>query len=428
MSTPALQSFDQDKYSSVYTRADENTPVFKSWSKGVVTETFPTIRQNCSKLMEGDSVELKRAIQLLNGIETFSINANFSDCSQISQEFNDNFYISESEKTFPIAFVLIVHSNVEQILRFLKVIYRPQNLYCIHPDPNSGTEFTNMFKLLSHCLPNIFLSSHVQSVKYYHPNTIFEAQMSCFKDLDTLNHTEWRYAINLCGRELPLKTNRHIVEDLRKMNGTSIVKIRSIDKNVLNTRFHEAKIRCSKCPQQSNITLKDLQNNDDFLGPNGIKIYKTLAYNALSRSFIKYILHNNTMQQFTKWILKYCTRPEEYFYSMAYMIPGAPGGFYTQVSPLPENEVPLVFHAHWKHNKNSPVRAPGETCLGKVVHQVCILNSAELPRIKNTLKWNVWFFNKYFMEDDHVVMDCVEEELVKKNKQEFLQDQHKVIA
>ena len=50
------------------------------------------------------------------------------------------------------------------------------------------------------------------------------------------------------------------------------------------------------------------------------------------------------------------------------------------------------------------------------LHGICIPTSADLPQIKRIMEWNVWFFNKYFMKDDHVVMDCVEEVLVRNNK------------
>ena len=32
------------------------------------------------------------------------------------------------------------------------------------------------------------------------------------------------------------------------------------------------------------------------------------------------------------------------------------------------------------------------------------------------------FHNKYYMERDHTVMDCIEEELVSRNKQEYEKD------
>ena len=149
-----------------------------------------------------------------------------------------------------------------------------------------------------------------------------------------------------------------------------------------------------------------------------------MAYNALSRSFVHYILQNETMQLFKQWILENCHVPEEHFYATAYMMPGAPGGYHSQPLPRATENIPQMFKTNWKHLKYSPHYVPGEECSsGKVVHEVCILNSAELPRIKHAMKRDVWFFNKYFLEDDHVVMDCVEEELVRSNRLEFAHDQ-----
>ena len=73
--------------------------------------------------------------------------------------------------------------------------------------------------------------------------------------------------------------------------------------------------------------------------------------------------------------------------------------------------------------RSSPYYVPDEQCASNyTVHQVCILTSAHLPQIKQVMKFNILFFNKYFMEDDHVVMDCVEEILVRNNKQEYTRD------
>ena len=311
-----------------------------------------------------------------------------------------------------------------QILRFLKAIYRPQNLYCIHPDPNSGKKFTGTFKLLSSCLPNVFVSSHIQKVKYYtSPTTIFEAQMSCFRDLKAYPYRKWHYVINLCSRELPLKTNRYIVEGLRKMNGTSIITdSMPIDKHTLETRFSKVAFHILSKQNSSNSSVKDVERNDDFLKRYGFRLYKSIAYNALSRSFVHYILHNEAVQLFKQWILENCLAPEEHFYVTVHMMPGAPGGYHSQPLPRATKNIPRVLKAIWKHEVTSAYYVPGEECSGKVVHQVCILNSAELPRIKYAMKQNVWFFDKYFMEDDHVVMDCVEEELVRSNWEEFTHD------
>ena len=402
-----------------------NMPPFKSWSKGVVTEIIPTLKHNYSKLMQGDSDELHKTTLLLSK-HHFQVNASFSDCDKIKTDFSDNFYVSESEKCFPIAFVLVVHTNAQQILRFLKAIYRPHNHYCIHPDPASGlNDFMNKFKLLSHCLPNVIIPSHLWEVNYDSPSTIFRAQMSCFRELSEAKlRLDWRYVINLCGRELPLKTNRHIVETLRKMNGKSVLEPYPylIDKYTLETRFSSVIARvsenrnCTGHNQSEKEYIKSVERCDDFLQQNNLKLYKSLTYNAYARPFVNHFLHDQVMQNFLGWILENCQTPEEHFYAMAAMKPGTPGG-----APLKSTNT-TVFKAIWYHPKSSPHWLPGEKCAGKVVHQICILNAAELPRIHEAMTNDIWFFNKYVMEDDHVVMDCVEEELIRSNKLEFAQD------
>jgi hypothetical protein len=371
--------------------------------------------------MNGDAMELERVNQLLNALNTFYINANFSNCAEISEEFYNNFYISESEKTFPVAYTLIVHTNAQQILRFLKTIYRPQNLYCIHPDTRSGPTFTETFLRISDCLPNVFVPSHVHGVDYNKPHTIFQAQMSCFKDLEAHPH-KWHYVINLCGRELPLKTNRHLVQSLRNMDGASVVSPYRIDNFTLKTIFSRSMLSDSARRTKSHLSklsLEDVEKGNHFLKSHNLKIYKSMAYNALSRPFVHYILNDHTMQLLRQWIVKFCQTPEEFFYAMAFMMPGAPGGNSSQTPSSDKENITRVFLTHWKHINTSREYVPGETCLGKTVHQICILNSAELPQVYYAMKW---FFNKYFMEEDHIVIDCVEEELIHTNRHEFAHD------
>ena len=205
-----------------------------------------------------------------------------TSCSQIGEEFLNNFYTSEVERIFPIAFTIVVHKNAQQTVRFLKAIYRPHNLYCIHPDPKSGEDFWEVFKLLSQYLSNVFLPSHIHNVTYDTQSTIFEAQLSCLKELEK-RPSKWYYVINLCGRELPLKTNRFIVESLRALNGTSIVSSHPINKHTLLKRFPKVNITSSE------------------QGPN-LRFYKSLAYNTLSYAFVQFMLRNNTIQELLQWM------------------------------------------------------------------------------------------------------------------------------
>ena len=65
-------------------------------------------------------------------------------------------------------------------------------------------------------------------------------------------------------------------------------------------------------------------------------------------------------------------------------------------------------------------------CRGKTVHLVCILTLADLARIYKVALAEggrtYFFFNKYHMDRDHVVMDCMEQRLVRQNQREFLED------
>lgn len=66
-------------------------------------------------------------------------------------------------------------------------------------------------------------------------------------------------------------------------------------------------------------------------------------------------------------------------------------------------------------------------CNGWKVHDICILSSGDLWRLKyvpvqNSACKGPLFHDKYFMERDHVIMDCMEEELVHRNTLEFQSD------
>lgn len=62
-------------------------------------------------------------------------------------------------------------------------------------------------------------------------------------------------------------------------------------------------------------------------------------------------------------------------------------------------------------------------CNGWVIHDICIIGSGDLHRLKYEVNVDnlqgPFFHNKYFMERDHTVMDCLEELIVDRNRQEY---------
>ena len=67
-----------------------------------------------------------------------------------------------------------------------------------------------------------------------------------------------------------------------------------------------------------------------------------------------------------------------------------------------------------------------EQCKGINVHNICIVTSGDLHQLDYSYDPNkdhqTFFHNKFFIERDRVVMDCAEEELLRRNRQECLRD------
>ena len=101
-------------------------------------------------------------------------------------------------------------------------------------------------------------------------------------------------------------------------------------------------------------------------------------------------------------------------YYALYNHTGVPGGYNASV-----NSLMSVADCIWILDKKY-------CSSGYVVHGICIMTSADLFRVSS--KVNIdnlegpMFHNKYFMERDHTVMDCMEEQLVIRNRLEFKRD------
>ena len=188
-----------------------STP-FTSWEEGIVTQVGKPIKRNCKKLRDDSKSEINKVKPQVTSWkknkpwEHFALRYKEMSCEEISHEFENSFYVSETEKEFPIAYIFVVYTNAGQVLRLLKSIYRPQNLYCIHPDTKQGQGFASFFKAIAKCLDNVFVASKPIRVYYGH-HSIMDSQLHCMQDLVKYPETRWKYVINLCGREVPVKTN-----------------------------------------------------------------------------------------------------------------------------------------------------------------------------------------------------------------------------
>ena len=180
---------------------------------------------DCAKIFKGDAKAIEAAsdnewckrsdeiydgdfIGIINNCESFKQNGGF-----------DHHKIADDEKEFPLAFSILMYENVEQTVRLLSAIYRPQNLYCIHVDAKSSWRIQEGVRQLSKCFTNVLVPQEFITVKWAE-FPLVEAELSCLRML-ARNSTTWKYYINLTGREYPLKTNWELVQILRVYNGAN---------------------------------------------------------------------------------------------------------------------------------------------------------------------------------------------------------------
>ncbi len=261
------------------------------------------------------------------------------------------------------------------------MLYRPHNQYLIAPDMKSESVFINIFRNTASCLNNIHIKSELIGVSWGH-KSLMESQMQTYSDLMDIRESlatasQWKYVINLSGKELPIATNYEIVKQLVECNGTSVVKVHKIK------RHYEDH-------------LKRLRNQTI---PFSLPLYKSLTFMTLSFKFIRFLLNNDTAVHLYIFF-KTVVIPEEHFFASVYMLPNVPGGY--------DPDMGLNLHTVQVFWKGS-----GRKCNGLYVHKICIVKAGDLRRILEASNYGkkAFFHNKYFKENDYTVMDCMEERI-----------------
>ena len=392
---------------------------FNSWKKGVATQMGIPINCNCRKLsihsrpelarVKAQVIKWRREHPWMRFAEKFT-----GSCDIIREEFSNNFYVSPVEKEFPIAYILVVYTNAGQVIRFLKAIYRPQNTYCIHPDARQGEKFAGIFQAISRCLDNVFVVSRPISVYYAH-HSLIQAQLNCMDDLLKRPNGSWKYVINLCGREVPLKTNREIVESLAKLKGYSGLLVNRLTPFWWRSRFM-FKHRLGRDGSMHRMRARQKWP------PYRIQIYKSLTFLAASYAFVDFIVNDKRAQALSNY-LRSVYSPEEHFYASLYELSYARGAKPKKdtVAPI---DIPEINRVNWVINRYHKSHL-SSVCPGRrVVHVICILTAPDMKNVLDGRKIRrpTFFFNKYFLEWDPTVMDCMEETLVEANILEYWKD------
>ncbi|XP_063154952.1 N-acetyllactosaminide beta-1,6-N-acetylglucosaminyl-transferase [Candoia aspera] len=339
------------------------------------------LRHGCDALAQG-----KRAFVWGNRLRM-----SFGRAASCQDYVTDSHYltraISAEETTFPLAYVLTLHKDLGTFERVFRAIYSPHNIYCIHVDEKVPSKYKQDVEKLLECFPNAFLVSKAEPVIYAGISRL-QADLNCMKDLLRFTPIQWKYVLNMCGQDFPLKTNKEIVQHLKRFKGKNITPgILPPPPMTVRTKFvYKEHIGKEVSYMKKTKTLKSPP-------PHNLTIYFGSAYIALTRPFVEFLFKDPRAIDLLQWS-KDTYSPDEHFWVTLNRIPGIPGAM---PNATWEGDLRAV---KWKEAEKSH-----EGCHGHYVRSICIYGTGDLPWL---LKSKSLFANKFELKTYPPTVECLE--------------------
>ncbi|XP_075684548.1 N-acetyllactosaminide beta-1,6-N-acetylglucosaminyl-transferase-like isoform X1 [Rhinoderma darwinii] len=291
--------------------------------------------------------------------------------------------LSSEEANFALAYIIVVHKEFDTFERLFRAIYMPQNIYCIHVDEKSSADYLQVVDDFLNCFPNAFLASKMEPVVYAGISRL-QADLNCMKDL-LKSEVQWKYVINMCGQDFPLKTNKEIVQHLKKFNGKNITPgVLPPDHAIPRTKYVHREDIVHSHVLRTNIVKPP--------PPHNITIYFGSAYVALTREFTQFILEDQRAVDLLKWS-KDTYSPDEHYWVTLNRIPDFPGS-------MPD--------AKWDGNLRAIKWSDDSShdgCHGHYVRGVCVYGAGDLQWLYNSTSL---FANKFELSSHPPTIECLE--------------------
>ncbi|VUZ55645.1 unnamed protein product [Hymenolepis diminuta] len=262
--------------------------------------------------------------------------------------------IDRADGDMDIAYTLVVHKDIKQIARLLRMIYRKNNYYCIHPDVKSGKRFAKALEGLISCFgPNVELVPKNKRVAVqWGDETVLLPQLICGEQA-LRRHSTWRYLINIVGQEFPLRTNLEIIAALKALNGSNLVEGFPVGEFIKRTKN------------------KILPLNATWI--------KGSIYGAFRREFMEVAVLGKRMSIIRNFMLqpKMFSNPDEFYFNTLNFNPHLklPGS--CLVFPTPSAENGMGYLAKYVVWQGYPI-----SCNTKYVRSVCILGNPHVEKLK----------------------------------------------
>jgi len=300
--------------------------------------------------------------------------------------------VSSEELIYPLAFTILIHSNLDQFDFLLRTIYRKSNYYCIHVDLKAPITLYQAIKDRSSCVTNIYLAEKRINVTWGH-FSVLEAEHSCQKEL-LKQSTQWKYYFNLANSDIPLKTNAELVQILKLYNNQNDI---------------------TSLPYRSLLRQRKSLSNRKIPSSISLPFYKGEFHVLLSRSAVEYI-HTNTRIADLYSFLNETMVPDEHYYSMINRWPETPG-FY----PYDHDLNQISFMTRYKIWGDRPEH---HLCRGGFVRGICVFNYQDLWHVATAPHL---FANKVFFQRDRLIPYCMAQYLDIRNNMKEVQKDFSII-
>ncbi|XP_043843785.1 beta-1,3-galactosyl-O-glycosyl-glycoprotein beta-1,6-N-acetylglucosaminyltransferase 7-like [Dromiciops gliroides] len=296
--------------------------------------------------------------------------------------------LSAEEENFSLAYIITIHKELAMFVKLLRAIYVPQNVYCIHIDEKSPQSYKAAVKNLVDCFENIFISSKRETVIYGGFSRL-QADINCMKDLVSSTF-RWKYVINLCGQDYPIKTNKEIIQYIKsKWNGKNMTP-GVIQPAHMKHRTHQS---YKEYVHQGNAYVYPTKKEKKD-PPHNLTIYFGSAYYVLTRQFVEFTLTDVRAKDLLEWS-KDTYSPDEHYWVTLNRLKDAPGA-----TPNAEWEG-HIRAIKWKDMEG----VVHNGCKGHYVRNICVYGLGDLQWI---IESPHLFANKFELTTYPLVMECLE--------------------
>ncbi|XP_074527410.1 beta-1,3-galactosyl-O-glycosyl-glycoprotein beta-1,6-N-acetylglucosaminyltransferase-like [Halichoeres trimaculatus] len=381
-----------------------------SWLEYTHKDGGPERVCDCSAILRGDreAVDQAKILTITKDFrksilvpDDYYINAT-QDCKAFKQSRKYlTFPLSQEEEDFPLAYSMVVHHKVQNFERLFRAIYAPQNYYCVHVDKKSDASVRSAIKAIVSCFPNVFMVSRAVSVIYSGWPRV-QADLNCMADLVEMS-TKWKYFINVCGQDFPLKTNLEIVRALRSLRGGNSLESEKMP-DYKKWRYSYVHQLVNGSVQRTEEAKKPPPFNLPILSGN--------AYIVVNRGYIRSVLRDKRIKALIKWS-KDTYSPDEFLWATIQRMHGVPGSTRPnhKYDMTDINSIARLVKWAWHEGSEESEDTVYPECQGNHVRSICVYGAGDLQWL---LENHHLFANKFDADSDPIAIYCLEKYLRQK--------------